>query len=196
RLGRWPWQQFSDAYTDEFGLGTSGNVGDTGVAGVQRQTPHLDDTGNVSAKVFETLRRALIPPCLPNAHAYAFDEKALELLKQANENQPGQSIREQALATAITQIGYTESPPGSNQNKYGAWYGMNGQAWCAMFCTWCFETGTAGGSESFAAGSYYAYVPYVVSDARNGRRGLSVTQAPIAGDLVCFDWGRDGTFDH
>lgn len=40
--------------------------------------------------------------------------------------------------TASTQIGVHESPPGSNQQKYGAEYGLNGYAWCAMFVWWCY----------------------------------------------------------
>lgn len=195
RLGRWPWQTFSEAYTNDFAHGESGNVGDTGVEGVQRQTPSLDDTGNLSGKVYDVLMRALVPPCLPHANEYGFDAYALDRLREANAYQPGGTIRERALDAAIAELGYTESPNGSNQNKYGAWYGMNGEPWCAMFCTWCFEVG-AGGSSSFTKGGYYAYVPYVVSDARNGRRGLSVTSAPIPGDLVCYDWARDGTYDH
>ncbi|WP_286673813.1 peptidoglycan-binding protein [Clostridium sp. ZBS20] len=33
------------------------------------------------------------------------------------------------------QVGYEES--GTNITKYGQWYGMNGQPWCAMFVSWC-----------------------------------------------------------
>jgi CHAP domain len=195
-LGRWPWQPFDDDYSNQFAHGTSGNVGDTGVAGLQRQQPGLDDTGNLSAKAFEVLRRALVPPCLPHAHEYAFDGYSIQLLEDAAAHQPTGSVREQALKAARSQLGYSESPAGSNQNKYGSWYGMNGVPWCAIFVSWCFETGTAGGSDSFAKGSYYSYVPYVVSDARNRRRGLSETYNPIPGDLVCYDWSWDGTFDH
>ena len=195
RLGRWPWQGFDQDYSNRFAHGTSGNVGETGVEGVQRQTPGLDDTGNLSAKLYDVLMRALVPPCLPHAHEPAFDGYAIELLKDANANQGG-SVREAALKEAIKWLGYKESPNGSNQNKFGAWYGMNGQPWCAMFCTWCYEEGAAGGSQSFAKGSYYSYVPYVVADARNRLRGLSTTGSPIPGDLVCFDWGFDGLFDH
>ncbi|MDE5588235.1 MAG: CHAP domain-containing protein [Acetatifactor sp.] len=36
---------------------------------------------------------------------------------------------------AIGEIGCTEQ--GSNKTKYGAWYGMNGAAWCHMFVSWC-----------------------------------------------------------
>ena len=195
RLGRWPWQTFNESYTNDFAHGTSGNVGDTGVGGFQRQTPGLDDTGNLSEKLYGHLMRALVPPCLPHANEYAFDGYALDLLKQANAHKPTGSTAKRALDAAQKQVGYTESPNGSNNNKYGQWYGMNGVPWCAIFCTWCFEEG-AGGSPSFAKGSYYAYVPYIVSDARAGRRGLTAVSTPAPGDLVCYDWGRDGTFDH
>ena len=105
------------------------------------------------------------------------------------------STRERALVFSRTHIGEKEAPAGSNNTKYGAWYGVNYQPWCAIFCTYCFEVG-AGGSPSFTRGSNYAYVPYVVQDARNSRNGLSVTGAPIPGDLVCYDWNSDGTYDH
>ena len=55
---------------------------------------------------------------------------------------------------------------------------------------------TPAASPSFAKASSYAYVPYVVSDARNQRNGLAVTSSPVPGDLVCYDWGYDGTYDH
>jgi hypothetical protein len=62
-----------------------------------------------------------------------------------------------------------------------------------MFASWCYET--SGGSPSFQAGVSYAYVPYIVGDARAGRNGLGVA-SPIPGDLVCYDWQGDGVFDH
>ncbi len=67
--------------------------------------------------------------------------------------------------------------------------------WCAMFVTYCYEV-DAGGSPSFERGSRYAYVPYIVQDARADRNGLTVTSQPMPGDLVCYDWQRDGTYDH
>jgi hypothetical protein len=39
-------------------------------------------------------------------------------------------------------------------------------------------------------------VPYIVSDARAGKYGLTTTSSPIPGDLVCYDWQRDGIYDH
>jgi len=41
------------------------------------------------------------------------------------------------LAIARGELGYTESPQGSNKNKYGRWYGLGGEPWCMMFVQWC-----------------------------------------------------------
>src|SRR4029077_15122973 len=72
---------------------------------------------------------------------------------------------------------------------------MDRQPWCAMFATYCFEV-EADGSPSFARGSRHAYVAYIVSDGARAENGLALTSSPQPGDLVCYDWDRDGTFDH
>lgn len=40
---------------------------------------------------------------------------------------------------ALGELGYTETPAGSNRTKYGVWYGMNGVAWCAEYVSWCYR---------------------------------------------------------
>jgi len=201
RLARWPWQKFDDTYSNSFSHGkTGGNVGDSGVAGFQRQQ-HIDATGWFGKNTFDTLRCALIPDGKPHAGEYGMDAYAVELVNQAwgmfggHEPAPDSkgTLRQAALEQAITQIGVKESPPESNLCKYTDWYGMVGP-WCAMFATWAFET--KGDSPAFVQGARYAYVPYIVSDGQNGRNGLKVTDDPIPGDLVAYDWGWDGTYDH
>lgn len=39
------------------------------------------------------------------------------------------------IGVALTQVGYVEGS--GNITKYGSWYGMNGEAWCGMFVSWC-----------------------------------------------------------
>jgi hypothetical protein len=200
RAGRWPWQDFDQDYSDPFAHGRSGNVPETGVAGVQRQQ-HIDDTGWIGKTTFNTLRSIVIPSPLPHAGEMAMNQFAVSLINEAWERFEGheppppvtQTQRVRALELAKTQIGYAET--GSNSNKYGDWYGMNYQPWCAMFCTWCFEM-EAPGSPSFVRGSRYAYVPYIVGDARAGRYGLHTTDTPIPGDLTCYDWDWNGEHDH
>jgi hypothetical protein len=204
RLGRWPWQEFDDHYSDKFALGNpSSQVANSGVAGVQRQQ-HIDDTGWIGEKTYSSLCYAKVPndPSFPHAGEQAMDKKAVDLLNQAWEMFKGQeppppssgTLRQKALGRAKGQLGYKESPPGTNNNKYGVWYGMNYQPWCAMFVTWCYEN--EGNSPGFAEGSRYSYVPYVVQDAQARKNGLSITQDPIPGDLVCYDWSYDTIFDH
>ena len=204
RAGRWPWQTFDEQFSNAFSHGSSANVGETGVAGVQRQQ-NLDATGWIGEQTFNTLRSIKVPEGKPHAGEMAMDVTAQNLIAEAwtmfggkddgTPPPPKSTIRELALAGAIRWIGTKESPAGSNHTKFGAWYGVDYQPWCAIFCTYCYEI-EAGGSPSFTRGSEYAYVPYIVRDARNGRNGLSVTNEPIPGDLVCFDWGGDATFDH
>ena len=101
-------------------------------------------------------------------------------------------MRLQALTEAVKHIGTKESPAGSNIVRFSKWYGITGP-WCAMFATWCYH---AAHSKTFQKGVRYAYVPYIVQDARKGTNGLTVTKKPLPGDLVCYDWEGNGVADH
>lgn len=58
-------------------------------------------------------------------------------------------MRDKFLAVALSQVGYLEKESNKdldsktanagnkNYTKYGAWYGLNPAAWCAMFVSWC-----------------------------------------------------------
>lgn len=203
RAGRWEWQSFDQAYSNGFAHGlVGGNVIDTGVAGVQRQQ-NIQPTGFVGANTFNLLRSIRIPDGLPHAGEAAMDARSVELINHAwkvfggaEPVQEKSSTSAQArLRKAVGEIGMTESPPDSNMQKYGRWYGMDGQPWCAMFVTWCDQT-SDDPSFSFVRGLAYSYVPYIVSDARLGLNELAVTSSPQPGDLVCFDWSFDGEYDH
>jgi hypothetical protein len=201
RAGRWKWQAFDQAFSNGFSHGKSGNVIDTGIAGIQRQQK-VDDTGWVGEKTFNTLRSIRIPEGLPHAGEMAMDARSVELVNAAFDRfkgkEPtsgGNSSAQARLTKAQSQIGVKESPASSNMQKYGEWYRMNGVPWCAIFCAWCDQQGTRP-TDSFEQGIRYSYVPYVVSDARLGLNGLAVTSSPKPGDLVCYDWGRDGEYDH
>jgi CHAP domain len=195
RSGHWPWGRFDDSFSNAFSHGRSGNVSENGLAGLQRQNA-IDATGWMGEHTYNLIRSALIPVGLPHAGEHILDETAVRLLNEyaAGATVAG-TVRELALDKARSFLGYLEQPAGTNGNMFGAWYGMNYEPWCAMFVAYCFEH-VANGSPSFAAGSRYSYVPYVVSDARAGRNGLATTSDPIPGDLCCFDWQRDGIFDH
>jgi hypothetical protein len=202
RAGRWVWQTFDQAFSNGFSHGKAGGmVPETGIAGVQRQGK-IQPTGWVGQETFNLLRSIRIPAGLPHAGEPAMDARAVELINAAWDRfggkepstPPATTSAKARLAKAQTQIGIKESPANSNQVKYCDWYNMVGP-WCAMFVTWCDQL-SATPSSSFKKGSKYAYVPYIVNDARLGVNGLAITSSPKPGDLVCFDWGWDGEYDH
>jgi hypothetical protein len=104
------------------------------------------------------------------------------------------TIGDTALDVASRYIGMSEDPAGSNKVMFSAWYGMTGP-WCLMFVTYCFVQAK---SKSFIKGSKYAYCPYLLTDAKASRNGLRIipTTSARTGDIVLFDWNKDGTADH
>jgi len=202
RLGRWPWQAFDQAFNNAFSHGASGNVGESGVEGFQRQM-NITASGYIGKESFNTLRSCRVPEEFAHGGEMAMDARAVELINAAwdmfggKEPAPPSKVTsaEARLKKAQAEIGNSESPANSNMQEYGAWYGMNGVPWCAIFCTWCDQIGGTP-TNSFARGTRYSYVPYVVNDARMGYNGLSITSDPKPGDLVCYDWDFNGEFDH
>jgi len=97
RAGRWPWSSpFDDSFSNAFAHGKSGNVSETGVAGVQRQGGIEPDSGWIGTGTFNLLRSIRIPAGLPNAGQPAMDQVAVELINDAYQKfqakPPSQSI--------------------------------------------------------------------------------------------------------
>lgn len=105
--------------------------------------------------------------------------------------------RQIALKWALAQAGTTESPYGSNRGpKVSEWqrvFGMDGQPWCGAF------VGNALKQAGVAVTNRIVYCPYIVQDGSAGTNGMEklvpVAQAK-AGDLIVFDWDRNGVYDH
>lgn len=206
RLGAWPWdpEGWDNSYSNRFAHGDGwGDATHAGIEGLQNWSGTIQPTGNLGEATFNFLRSVKVPQGRTHAGEMAMDSVAINLVNAAYHAAnpappPTKSKREQALGLAITQIGTKESPAGSNHVKYTDWYGMVGP-WCAMLVTWCYEgpSGVWPASPTFDVhASRYSYVPYIVSDASHGRYGLSVTTTPKPGDLVCYDWERNGEYDH
>lgn len=208
RGGVWegPAWRFDDSYSNGFAHGKTGSDPrgpSSGMAGFQRIqniSPPSGWLGKGPGGTGNAIRSARVPAGLPNAGEPLLDATAVALLEEAVVlfAQPKATVREAALAEAARWIGTTESPYGSNQCEFSAWYGMTGP-WCFMFCTYCFENGAAQlgrDSPTFVRGSYYAYCPYGVQDALNGRRGLQAIAGPEPGALVFYEFDGDGIYDH
>src|SRR4029077_6445107 len=150
RAGRWPGpaSNFDRAFSNGFSHGKSGNVVDSGIAGVQRQQK-IDATGWIGQQTFNTLASIRVPTG-PHEGEMAMDANAQTLIAQAWQMfggkepvppapGPTKSTRERALAACITHLGEKESPAGSNNTPFGQWYGVQSQPWCAIFQTYCWE---------------------------------------------------------
>jgi len=104
------------------------------------------------------------------------------------------------LRVARSQVGEAENPVGSNKTLYGEWYGSaagqrwNGQAWCGMFVSWCFfQAGTP--LPELQAAHYSGFASAQIGQDACRKRGWLVSQ-PEPGDIVFFDWTRDGHAEH
>ena len=94
------------------------------------------------------------------------------------------------LELARGEVGYCESPAGSNKTKYGIWFGLNGQPWCMMFLQWLFHQADAA-----------ALLPVKTASCGTMMRaaqaaGLWVTGGYRPGDLVIYDFPGGAATDH
>lgn len=98
---------------------------------------------------------------------------------------------EQILQVARGELGYKESPAGSNRTKYGAWFGLNGQPWCMMFVQWCFRQADAQDLLPALTASCGALMRAAQA------KGCWVTGGYQPGDVVIYDFpGNTVKTDH
>jgi hypothetical protein len=88
----------------------------------------------------------------------------------------------QVISVARSQIGYKEGA--NNDTKYGKWYGLNNNPWCAMFVSWVASK--AGASKIIPK---HAYTPAGAQWFKDRGQWHS---SPRAGDIVYFDFPGDG----
>lgn len=61
------------------------------------------------------------------------------------------------IRAAEREVGYVERP--TNRTKYGAWYGLDGQPYCAMFLSWLHAQTNSLEMCNFSTAKGYAYTP-------------------------------------
>ena len=93
---------------------------------------------------------------------------------------------------AFSEVGTVESPANSNNTKYGEWFGWNGVAWCAIFVSWCYAHA---GYQLTGLGWLKGFAGCMDGVSRFKKLGW-VTDKPMTGDIVFFDWNNDGRWDH
>lgn len=94
---------------------------------------------------------------------------------------------------ATEEIGTQEKPV--NKTKYGKWYGLDGNPWCAMFVSWVYAQ--AGLSKKIAAQTSKGFASCqagLVWFAKKGKL-VPVGQAQ-AGDIAFFQFDEDRDADH
>ncbi len=97
------------------------------------------------------------------------------------------------IDAAKSELGYQET--GNNDTKYGKWYGLNNQPWCAMFVSWCFKEANL--SHLIAAQTKKGFASCDAGLKWFAKRGkiVPVGQAR-AGDIVFFQFDADAQADH
>lgn len=97
--------------------------------------------------------------------------------------------REAIIALELSDQGYQEQPPGSNNTIFGEFMGTNHLAWCAAFQSYCHDqiTGLPSifpATSNKGSASCYAIQQWAI------RQGCWVDgdQAPERGDLVIYGW--------
>lgn len=99
------------------------------------------------------------------------------------------------LNVAFSQEGYHESNSSSdmtgysdgnkNYTEYGYCAGVNGEPWCASFISWCARRARI--PKEVLHTSVYACASYFGAEFRK-----SGEYTPKAGDIIIFDWVKDG----
>jgi cell wall-associated NlpC family hydrolase len=91
------------------------------------------------------------------------------------------------------ELNYKET--GDNNTKYGVWYKLNNQPWCATFVSWCFNE--AGLISNIAAQSKkgFASCDAGLKWFAKKNKVIPIGQAQ-AGDIVFFQFDKDIEPDH
>ena len=115
----------------------------------------------------------------------------------------GDNWAENVVAVANSQLGYAESTANytvlddgvttKGYTRYGAWYGMPYDDWCAMFASFCLHyAGVPQTSVPYASGCIYWVEQLQSADLYES----AAECYPEPGFLVFFDTDDDGSADH
>lgn len=86
------------------------------------------------------------------------------------------------------ELGYVEGS--GNRTKYGAWYGLDGQPWCAMFLSWVFWH--AGMPIPASTSKGFAYTPSGAAYFKREGRWRDASARPEPGWIAFYDFPNDG----
>jgi hypothetical protein len=203
KLGRWPSpseQPYDQSYSNKFAHGAAGgNVGESGIEGIQRQAGVAKASGAIGERTYDILLYVRIPKGLDNAGDFACDDKAIALLQQAAAmfpkdepaDAPKSGTRQTALDFLGARLGYTENPADSNKDTRSSGIstsqlhclGWDGEPWCGCWAYFGEEAAGVAGIDSSLAS-----VAAIEEEARAGVapfRGWTTDRSKVRpGDLV------------
>ena len=94
---------------------------------------------------------------------------------------PNVNYVERLIKVAESQLGIRETSDG--WTKYGEWYGLPREAWCAMFVSWCANRA---GIPTDVITKYCGCTAGMKWFVDNGRFGYKESYTPKAGDIIFF----------
>jgi hypothetical protein len=93
---------------------------------------------------------------------------------------------------AKKEVGFKEGA--NNQTKYGAWYGLDHNPWCAMFVSYIFNEARC---LPLIAQSKKGYAGCEAFESWARTHALVVPVATVqAGDILLFDFSKSGKAEH
>ena len=97
------------------------------------------------------------------------------------------------IEVAKKYIGVKEIPENSNKTIFGKWAKFDGVAWCGLFVSKCYEeAGYPLPKIGFRFNGFAGCQTAVAYFKSNNK----ITTKPKEGDIVFFDWNKDGRYDH
>lgn len=100
--------------------------------------------------------------------------------------------RANIIAAAKLEENINESLAGSNKQKYGVWYGLNGVKRCAIFVSYVYnKAGHPLGKIETSNGYRYCQGGYNFWKSKG-----ELTKDPQQRDIVLYTWKGDGHCDH
>jgi len=100
--------------------------------------------------------------------------------------------RHEVVTIAKAELGTTVLPV--NLTKYGKWYGLDGQPWCAMFVSWVFMKA---GATSLINQSPKGFAGCESFEAWAKKKKMTVPVEQVEpGDILLFDFNKQGKSIH
>ena len=99
------------------------------------------------------------------------------------------------IATALREVesGFREGA--NNDTKYGKWFGLNNQPWCAMFVSWCFAQNSLSDLVSAQTKKGFASCDAGLKWFAKKNQLVPVGDAQ-EGDIAFFQFDTDAQPDH